>query len=304
MPYYHIRVKRIGKRPPYIYEFDLSKKTLETLLEHTRKEGELFLPESFESIKERDIEDIDIAKTSKKSLHYGLGRLKGISIFEEGKIVTAQFVKKPLSKKAVKKSVVPTQKTLSKNVFIVHGRDYEPLKELKAMLKEFGLNPIVLHEKPSGSRTIVEKLEKFSDVGYAFVILTPDDGSFNLQILEEIVTRAEAGGISRKHKDDVFFNSFLSILTKVARQNVILEFGYFMGLLGRDRVCCLYKGDVKLPSDMHGIVYIPFRESVNEVIDKIIKELKAVGYEIKLEKPKTHRPRKRTLVIRPKKEGQ
>ena len=54
----------------------------------------------------------------------------------------------------------------------------------------------------------------------------------------------------------------------------------FMGLLGRDRVCCLYKGDVELPSDMHGIVYIPFKESVNEVRDRIIKELEEAGYEI------------------------
>jgi len=54
-----------------------------------------------------------------------------------------------------------------------------------------------------------------------------------------------------------------------------------MGLLGRDRVCCLYKGNVELPSGMHGIVYIPFKESINECRDKIIKELKEAGYEIK-----------------------
>ena len=69
-------------------------------------------------------------------------------------------------------------------------------------------------------------------------------------------------------------------MKKQARQNVVLEFGYFMGLLSRDRVCCLYKGDIELPSDMHGIVYIPFKESVSEVKDKIVKELKAAGYNI------------------------
>jgi len=67
-----------------------------------------------------------------------------------------------------------------------------------------------------------------------------------------------------------------------ARQNVILEFGYFMGLLGRNRVCCLYKGEVELPSDMSGIAYIPFKESVDEVRDKIVKELKAADYKIKI----------------------
>jgi len=128
------------------------------------------------------------------------------------------------------------------------------------MLYDFGLNPIVLHEQPSGSRTIVEKLEKYSDVGYALVILTPDD----------------VGGPSKDRR-------ILRVEGKErARQNVILEFGYFMGLLGRDRVCCLYKGDVELPSDMHGIVYIPFKDSVEEVRNKIIKELKAAGFEIKM----------------------
>jgi len=169
----------------------------------------------------------------------------------------------------------------SKKIFIVHGRDYKPVEELKAMLLKYGLKPIVLHEQPSGSRTIVEKLEKYSEkVGYAFVILTPDDGSFNLSTLQEIVEKSEAQTLTRKEKDKLFLNLFGSIVSKVARQNVILEFGFFMGKVGRDHVCCLYKGDVKLPSDMHGIVYLPFKNSVREAKSDIVKELKAVGYEL------------------------
>jgi len=149
-------------------------------------------------------------------------------------------------------------------VFIVHGRDHKPMKELKAMLKKFGLKPMVLHEQPSGSRTIVEKLEKYANVvGYAFVILTPDDrgGAFRGKV-------PILGGFTLEN------SSFR------ARQNVILEFGYFIGKLGRDRVCCLYKGDVELPSDMHGTVYMPFKDSINEVKDEIVKELKEANYEI------------------------
>ena len=63
-----------------------------------------------------------------------------------------------------------------------------------------------------------------------------------------------------------------------ARQNVIFEMGYFWGLLKRKRVCCLLKGDVEKPSDIEGIVYIPFKDSVREVKEMIIKELKAAGY--------------------------
>jgi len=175
------------------------------------------------------------------------------------------------TEKSPKKKLV----SLSKNVFIVHGRDRKPVSELKSMLKEFGLNPIVLHEQPSGSRTIVEKLEKYSDVGYAFVILTPDDAGCDYsQIAAK--RKKENLRIALEMSEPAFPGSFR------ARQNVILEFGYFMGLLGRDRVCCLYKGGVELPSDMQGIVYIQFEESVNETIDMIVKELKAAGYDIDL----------------------
>jgi len=167
------------------------------------------------------------------------------------------------------KKKLPERRTapLSNNVFIVHGRDHKPLEELKAMLIEFGLNPIVLHEKASGSRTIVEKLEKYSGVDYAFVILTPDD----------------AGG--SRHKYDKYLRKIdmraVEDFCERARQNVILEFGYFIGKLGRDKVCCLHKGNVELPSDMQGIVYIPFKDSVEEARDMIIKELMEAGYEIK-----------------------
>jgi predicted nucleotide-binding protein len=60
-----------------------------------------------------------------------------------------------------------------------------------------------------------------------------------------------------------------------ARQNVVLEFGYFIGKLGRGRVCCLYTGSIELPSDMHGICYVHFDNSINEVKETILKELEA-----------------------------
>jgi len=154
-------------------------------------------------------------------------------------------------------------KPLSKDIFIVHGSDLFHVEELKIMLEDFGLNPIILHEQVSGGLTIVEKLEKYAEnVGYAFVILTPDD-----RLWYHVVYR----GLRATEEQAIFR----------ARQNVILEFGYFMGLLGRDKVCCLYKGNVELPSDMHGIVYNSFNDSVFEQRSMIMKELKEAGYKIK-----------------------
>ena len=155
--------------------------------------------------------------------------------------------------------------TAKKEVFIVHGTDHKPMQELKALLKEAGLTPIVLSEQPSGGRTLVEKLEEYSDVGYAFVILTPDD-------LGGIY---ESGGKWSRPKR---LRSYLKKAYPRARQNVILELGYFIGKLGRDRVTCLLKKPLEQPSDIHGVVYIRFDKSLNEVKDAILQELKAAGY--------------------------
>lgn len=155
----------------------------------------------------------------------------------------------------------------SKEVFISHGKDLKPLDELKNILTEIGLTPIVLSELPSGGKTVMEKLEAYSNVGYAFVILTPDDlGGF-----------VESGS---KWSRPQRLRQFLKTAQTRTRQNVILEFGFFVGKLGRERVTCLLKKPVEQPSDMQGIVYLSFKESLFEIKDDIVKELRAAGYEI------------------------
>ena len=162
-----------------------------------------------------------------------------------------------------------------KNIFIVHGTDHEPMKELKALLIDLGLNPVILHEQASGgSYTLPEKLDKHAGkIGYVFVILSPDDFGGPAGQLEQALSYEVPFDIAMSARKVV-----QASYRKRARQNVILEFGYFVGKLGRSRVCCLYKGNVELPSDMHGICYVHFRHSVHEARDIIIKELKAAGY--------------------------
>jgi predicted nucleotide-binding protein len=200
--------------------------------------------------------------------------LQDIRSQELGKDVTDLFITSaPTTEKKAKRRTI-------KNVFVVHGRDHELVNELKTMLEGFGLNPIILHEQPGGSRTIVEKLERYSDVGYAFVILTPDDVGCEAPLFSKI-PKELIPFIDLKPYDLNLVQEFLKSFKSRARQNVVLEFGYFIGLLGRDKVCCLHKGNVELPSDMQGIVYIPFKESINEARKMIIKELSAAGYQIK-----------------------
>jgi len=175
-----------------------------------------------------------------------------------------------------------------KTVFIVHGTDHESVNELKIFLKEVGIEPIILHEQPSRGLTIIEKLEEYSNVGYAFVLLTPDDFSvkkedilFSLRkylrsdnpTLEQITQHLLH--ISSRDQGIRILSEILPAINNRARQNVILEFGYFIGRIGRRKVCCLYKGNVELPSDMHGICYLPFRNRIFEVKETILKELRA-----------------------------
>lgn len=150
-----------------------------------------------------------------------------------------------------------SEKPSPTRIFIVHGHDVASKEELARILREMGLEPVILHERPEKGRVLIEKLEDHSsDVGYAFVLLTPDDvGSPNVEP----------------------FN-----LKPRARQNVVFEFGYLMGKLGRDRICCLYTGEVEIPSDIQGIVYIPFGKSIDEVYKKILDELRAARYNPKV----------------------
>ncbi|MBK8483496.1 MAG: nucleotide-binding protein [Saprospiraceae bacterium] len=98
---------------------------------------------------------------------------------------------------------------MTENIFIVHGHDDRSKIEVARTIEKLGLNPIILSEQPNEGQTIIEKFELHSNVGYAIVILTADD-------LGKIKTE----------KDDKYR----------ARQNVILEMGYFIGKLGRSKV--------------------------------------------------------------------
>jgi predicted nucleotide-binding protein len=149
----------------------------------------------------------------------------------------------------------------STRVFVVHGRDEVAKTSLEVFLHEIGLEPVVLHRQADEGQTIIEKFERHSDVGYAFILLTPDEIAFLAD--EEALLDAE-----RK-------------MERRARPNVIFEFGYFVGKLGRARVCCLYTGGVALPSDVSGMIYKRFEKNIEEVAFSVIKDLKAAGYELK-----------------------
>lgn len=151
-----------------------------------------------------------------------------------------------------------TAQPRSKKVFVVHGHDEVAKTSLEVFLHEIGLEPIVLHRQADVGMTIIEKFEKHSDVGYAFILLTPDEIAY--------LASEESKADELRHKE------------YRARPNVIFEFGYFVGKLGRSRVCCLYTGNATLPSDVSGMIYKRYENSIEEVAYGVIKDLKASGY--------------------------
>ncbi len=139
----------------------------------------------------------------------------------------------------------------TRDVFIVHGHDDAAREEVARFLSKADFNPVILHEQASGGRTVIEKLEKYADVGFAVILLTPDD----------------VGG----PKDGT--------MQPRARQNVIAELFYFIGKLGRERVCALKKGDLEIPSDIGGVVYVPL-DAGGGWRQTLLRELEAVAYEV------------------------
>ena len=137
-------------------------------------------------------------------------------------------------------------------VFIVHGHDEAPREMVARFISKLGLDPVILHEQPSRGRTIIEKLIAIGNVGYAIVLLTPDD-----------MGRGKSESEERPR----------------ARQNVILELGYFMARLGRDRVTALLKDEVEIPSDYMSVVYVHF-DTAGAWRQALGRELQNAGYEI------------------------
>jgi predicted nucleotide-binding protein len=148
----------------------------------------------------------------------------------------------------------PLVKQIGEDIFIVHGQNEKVKLEVSDFIKKLGLNAIILHEQPNKGRTIIEKFEEESlTAGFAIILLTADDLGFPKDNPDESHPRA--------------------------RQNVILELGYFFGKLGRKYVCALYENGVQLPSDFEGIIYIPLNSDWRL---QLAKEIKHAGIDIDL----------------------
>jgi predicted nucleotide-binding protein len=146
----------------------------------------------------------------------------------------------------------PPQSERQNTVFVVHGHDQGSVAVVRRILERQNFEVKVLQTLPSRGRTIITKFrEEAAGVGFAVVVMTPDD----------LGKAKDAADLNRR-----------------ARQNVVFEHGFFIGALGAERVAALVKGDIERPSDLDGVLYISLdKENWKE---KLGRELEAVGYQV------------------------
>lgn len=145
--------------------------------------------------------------------------------------------------------------TRSNRVFVVHGHDNEMQQAVARTVERLGLEAVILHEKARRGRTIIEQVEYYSNVGFAVVLLSPDDTGY-----------ATADGAEAAKPR--------------ARQNVIFELGYFAGKLSRENVVALHKGNVELPSDYDGVLYTSYDGDSGAWRYELVAELRERGYDV------------------------
>ena len=145
-------------------------------------------------------------------------------------------------------------RTSNNKVFIVHGHDGELKEKVARRLEQQGIEAIILSEQVNRGRTIIEKVEAYSDVNVAIILFTQDDL-----------------GVAKEEKGNEKYR---------ARQNVVFEAGYFMGYLGRENIIMIADENVEIPGDLSGMVYTT-RDSWEF---EMLKELNAAGMKVNMNK--------------------
>lgn len=262
--YYHLLIQ-IKTRAKNLYVYNLDESTLLNDYIKPYSNGGIFIVDGYQVSKE-SIVRFKISETSRKSdtivseslnssFNAGIVDLyidDTIVFGSNFKDVTSKYINctLPMSKNNKNTSTV-NQGT---NVFVVYGHDDNLLNECIGFLKKFDINPVVLKYEPNCGRTIIEKIEDYTDeVAYAIVLYTPCD-------------------ICKNSGERETFR---------ARQNVVFEHGYLTAKLGRKNVAVLVKGKVEKPGDIDGVIYIEYNENWEL---NLVKEMKTAGLSIDLNK--------------------
>ena len=149
----------------------------------------------------------------------------------------------------------------NRKVFVVYGHDTNARTQLEAMLRRWDLEPLILDQLISSGQTVIEKLEEYTQqANFGIVLATPDDIGYP--------------------KDDESKKQFR------VRQNVVLEVGMLLSRIGHEKVAILLSQaeHMEKPSDIAGLIYIPFTDNVEETKLSLAKEMQSNGYSIAIAK--------------------
>lgn len=149
---------------------------------------------------------------------------------------------------------VKKKRFVNNKVFVVHGHDGELKEKVARRLEQQGIEAIILREQANRGKTIIEKLETYSDVHVAIALFTQDDL-----------------GAAKDEKENEKYR---------ARQNVVFEAGYFMGYLGRENTIIIVDDNIEIPGDLAGMVYT----TKDNWEFEMLKELNAAGMKIDMNK--------------------
>lgn len=137
----------------------------------------------------------------------------------------------------------------NRKVFVVYGHDTNARTQLEAMLRRWDLEPLILDQLASSGQTIIEKLEEYTPkASFGIVLATPDDIGY-----------AKNNEANKKYR---------------VRQNVVLEMGMLLS----------QAEDMERPSDIDGLIYIPFKDNVEDAKLSLAKEMQKNGYTLDIEK--------------------
>jgi len=202
--------------------------------------------------------DIDLGEWELSRTHWAVKDEPIFEILIQKGYVTQQQVEASFALHELSIPITPSQISNgvedfnTSQVFIVHGHDEMAKLEMADFIESLGLEPIILHMQASSGRTIIEKIEHYSNVGFGVVLYTPCD------------IGCKFGASNSKYR---------------ARQNVVFEHGYLIGKLTRSRVTAIVKGQLETPNDISGVVYISLDEQGNWK-NELRKEMRSVGYSV------------------------
>ena len=185
-----------------------------------------------------------------------------VNCYDSGKVVcqgkNTEEIKKLIGENSGKEQTAGN----NKKVFVVYGHDMHARTQLEAMLRRWDLEPLILDQLVSSGQTIIEKLEEYtSQVNFGIVLATPDDIGY-----------AKGNESDKKYR---------------VRQNVVLELGMLLAAIGRPKIAILLsqaEEDMEAPSDIDGLIYIPFKENVEETKLSLAKEMQNNGYRLDISK--------------------